>query len=152
MTAPGTRLLVAVSADTVIDTDALAASEPVAAMGAGDRTYWVTGVAAKAVDGNAAVISRPARPQPIVLAMWPIAAVMTQSPVRFGYWYGPSPVVSHVTATERHVLTTWVEPYTPFMCSHLQGVFRAQNESSREVVPVSYTHLRAHETVLDLVC
>src|SRR5664279_2304316 len=88
MTAPGTRLLVAVSADTVIDTEALAASEPVAAMGAGDRTYWVTGVAANAVNGNAAVISRPARPQPIVLALRPIAAVMTQSPRSIGHGCG----------------------------------------------------------------
>jgi hypothetical protein len=107
MTAPGTRLLVAVSADTVIDTDALAASEPVVAIGPGDIAYWVTtGVTASAVDGNAAVISRLTRPKPIVLAMRPIAAVITQSPVRFGYWYGPSPVVSHVAATERRALTT----------------------------------------------
>ena len=29
---------------------------------------------------------------------------------------------------------------------------KQMDESSKEYLPVSYTHLRAHETVLDLVC
>ena len=34
----------------------------------------------------------------------------------------------------------------------IQAWHRARGEGHRDVCPVSYTHLRAHETVLDLVC
>ena len=36
----------------------------------------------------------------------------------------------------------------------LQGIFTAADATAAgiQIIPVSYTHLRAHETVLDLVC
>src|SRR5664280_3756013 len=41
-------------------------------------------------------------------------------------------------------------PYPPFLFPDQEDIFR--ESAVALLLPVSYTHLRAHETVLDLVC
>src|SRR5665811_56804 len=42
--------------------------------------------------------------------------------------------------------------YCPIACKHLRTEVPAMTTRLERYEPVSYTHLRAHETVLDLVC
>ena len=53
---------------------------------------------------------------------------------RQGYHYGPKP--------------------NPEVAQYLDGktIFAKTVNAGKKAAPVSYTHLRAHETVLDLVC
>ena len=37
-------------------------------------------------------------------------------------------------------------------CTNVELLGRGIEEGAANAIPVSYTHLRAHETVLDLVC
>ena len=55
-------------------------------------------------------------------------------------WVGRSPAsgAEGLVYGEHHVVIVWVEVIPEV--------------ETRNVEPVSYTHLRAHETVLDLVC
>ena len=54
-------------------------------------------------------------------------------------------------ALRPHQLTQLVAPEVQVPAAGDRGVLLAQRPGSG-VAPVSYTHLRAHETVLDLVC
>ena len=45
-----------------------------------------------------------------------------------------------------------LKPYTPEYVEKLSGVSAEKIRMLADLFAVSYTHLRAHETVLDLVC
>ena len=53
---------------------------------------------------------------------------------------------------DRHIAACGAEPGDELLAVELVGVEHAHHAAGVNVDAVSYTHLRAHETVLDLVC
>src|SRR5665811_108337 len=60
--------------------------------------------------------------------------------------------VSRQLRRNRHIRAVIVQGSGEDFCSGLDTKSMMSDKSSIIALPVSYTHLRAHETVLDLVC
>src|SRR5665811_1528537 len=78
-------------------------------------------------------------------------ACARRSPLTAALWLSvrPPPISCLATATERPIFSSRTCRQEP-LAAFLQE--RMEPKGTTTARPVSYTHLRAHETVLDLVC
>ena len=51
-----------------------------------------------------------------------------------------------------YVFTWPITSFCFYACNFIDNIKAFNNFTKHRIIPVSYTHLRAHETVLDLVC